>query len=59
MTYKKISGNKGITVAKNGKLTVKKGLKKGPYKVKIKLTAAGNSSYKSKSVTKTITITVN
>lgn len=31
---------------KNGKATVKKGLKKGTYKVKVKVKAAGNSNYK-------------
>lgn len=56
VTFKKSSGNKKITVAKNGKITVKKGLKKGTYKVKIKVTAAGNSSYKA--ATKTVTVTI-
>ncbi len=45
VTYKKVKGNKKITVAKNGKITVKKGLKKGTYTVRIKVTAAGNSNY--------------
>ena len=58
VTYKKVSGNKNITIAKNGKLAVKKGLKKGPYKVKVRLTAAGNANYESKSVAVTATITV-
>lgn len=31
--------------AKNGKITVKKGLKKGTYTVKIKVSAAGNGNY--------------
>ena len=55
-TFKKASGNKKITVAKNGKITVKKGLKKGRYKVKIKVTAAGNANYNK--VTKTVTVTI-
>ena len=42
--------------AKNGKLTVRKGLKKGTYKVKVKVTAAGNANYKAG--TKTVTITI-
>ncbi len=41
-----------------GKVTVKKKTKKGTYKIKVKVTAAGNAKYKSKSVTKTITIKV-
>ena len=32
--------------SKTGKLTVKKGLKKGTYVVKVKVRAAGNSNYK-------------
>ena len=42
---------------KNGKITVKKGLKKGAYKVKVKVSAAGNSYYKAGS--KTVTVTIN
>ena len=46
-TYVKKSGNKKITIAKKtGKVTVKKGLKKGTYKVKVKVKAAGNANYK-------------
>ena len=56
VTYKKTSGNKKITVSKAGKITVKKGLKKGTYKVKIKVTAAGNATYKA--ATKTVTVTI-
>ena len=53
-SYKKVSGNKKITVnKKTGKVTVKKGLKKGRYKVRIKVTAKGNST--TKSITKTVT----
>ncbi len=46
VSYKKSKGNAKITIAKNGKVTVKKGLKKGTYTVKVKVTAAGNASYK-------------
>ena len=56
VTYAKASGNKKITVAKNGKITVKKGLKKGSYKVKIKVTAAGNDEYNA--AVKTVTVTI-
>jgi hypothetical protein len=56
VTYKKSSGNSKITVASTGKFTVKKGLKKGTYKVKVKVTAAGNSQYKS--LTKIVTVTI-
>ena len=41
---------------KNGKLTVKKGTKKGTYTLKIKVKAAGNKNYKA--ATKTVTVKV-
>lgn len=56
VTFKKIKGNKKITVTKKGKITVKKGLKKGTYKVKVKITAKGNSKYKS--AVKTVTVKI-
>ena len=57
LTYTKSSGNKKITINKtNGKVTVKKGLKKGTYKVKVKVKAAGNANYKA--ITRTVTFKV-
>lgn len=56
VTYKKTSGNSKITVAANGKITVKKGLKKGTYKIKVNVKAAGSTNYKS--VTKKVTVTI-
>lgn len=58
VTYKKKSGNKKITVSSSGKIKLKKGLKKGTYKVKVKVTDAGNDEYKSKSKTVTVKIKV-
>lgn len=53
-SFKKVKGNKKITVnSKTGKLTLKKGLKKGTYSVKVKVTAKGNRNYQSG--TKTVT----
>ena len=43
--YKKTSGNKKISVSSAGKITLKKGLKKGTYKLKVMVTATGNSNY--------------
>jgi len=58
MTYLKKSGSKKITISKTtGKVTVKKGLKKGTYKVKVKVKANGNSNYKA-SAWKTVTFRV-
>ena len=57
VTYAKSSGNKNITINKTtGKVTVKKGLKKGTYSIKVKVTAAGNANYKK--LTKTVTLKV-
>ncbi len=54
-TYIKKSGDKKITIAKKtGKVTVKKGLKKGTYKVRVNVKAAGNANYKASKV-KTVT----
>ena len=59
VTYKKTSGSKKIGVnAKTGKVTLKKGLKKGSYKVKVKVKASGNGNYKTASKTVTVTIKV-
>jgi thioredoxin-related protein len=58
VTYKKVSGNKKITVAANGKITVKKKLKKGIYKVKVLITAAGDVNYESGSKEVTLTIKI-
>ena len=58
VSFKKTSGNKKITVSKAGKVTVKKGLKKGTYKVKVKVTAAGTTAYKAGSKTVTVKIVI-
>ena len=47
-----------ISVAKNGKVTAKKGTPKKTYKLKVTVTAAGNSTYASKSVPVTLTVKV-
>ncbi|SDB22295.1 hypothetical protein [Eubacterium oxidoreducens] len=52
----KKSGNKKITVSSKGKVTVKKGIKAGTYKVKVKITAASSSKYKK--ATKTVTLKI-
>ena len=42
--------------AKNGNITIKKGLKKGTYKLDISITAAGNANYLA--ATKPVTVTI-
>ena len=58
VSYKKVSGNKKISVSKAGKVTIKKGAKKGTYKAKVKVTAAGSAAYKSGSKTVTLAVRV-
>jgi hypothetical protein len=60
VTYKKLKGSsKRLSlISKSGKIKIKKSTKKGKYKFKIKISAKGNSSYKSKSIKKTIKIKV-
>lgn len=59
MSFKKVSGNKAITVnTKTGALTVKKGLKKGTYKVKVQITSKATGSYNAGKKTVTVTVRV-
>ena len=59
VSYKKTSGKSFFTVnSKTGKITIKKGIAKGTYTVKVKVSAAGSSNYKSGSKTVTVKIKV-
>jgi len=58
VSYKKAGGNAKIKINSRGKIIIKKGLKKGKYKIKVKIKAAGNTEYKPASKTVTITIRV-
>lgn len=58
LTFEKISGNKKITIDNSGNITVGKGLKKGTYKVKVKITAKADRNFKKAEFTKTIKIRV-
>ena len=57
VTYFKKSGDKKIVIAKNGKITVKKGLKKKTYKVKVYAKSAAKGNYNA-AQSKTITIKI-
>lgn len=47
LSYARVSGNKKITInKKTGKVTIKKNLNKGTYKVTVKVKAAGDKNYK-------------
>ena len=60
ITYTKLKGSSSkLTISKtSGKITVKKGTRKGKYKIKVKVSAAGDKLYKSGSKTVTVTIKV-
>ena len=57
--YVKVSGKKKITINKTtGKVTVKKKLRRGTYKIKVKVMSVGNANYKSTGW-KTVTFKIN
>ena len=58
VTFKKKSGSGNLTISKAGVITVKKGTKKGNYKMKVVVSAAGNKNYKAGSKTVTVTVKV-
>ena len=63
MTYKKVKGNKHLGVNQNAKsnkcyVYATKGIKKGTYKIKVKVTDVGNENYKGKSKTVTIKVKI-
>ena len=57
LIYAKTAGSSAFTVNKtNGKITVKKGLKKGTYKIKVKISSKATANYNAG--TKTVLVTV-
>ena len=59
LTYKKLSGSRAVSVnSKTGKLTVKKGLRKGTYRVKVQIKSAAKGNYTAGSRTVTVTVRV-
>ena len=57
--FRKLSGTKKISVSKAGKFKLKKGLKKGTYKIKVRVVAAGNKTYKRAVKDTTVKININ
>ena len=57
LTKKDKKAKNKITVSKDGTVTVKKGLKKGKYTIKVSVKAAGNEAYAP--ISKTVTVKVN
>ena len=57
VTYARAGGSKKILInKKTGKVTIKKKLRKGTYKLKVKVKAAGTSKYKD--ATKKVTVNI-
>ena len=59
VTYTKVSGSKCLRVnPKTGKVTVRRGAKKGTHRAKVKVMASGNATHKKGSKTVKVTIVV-
>ncbi|SFB07806.1 hypothetical protein SAMN05216249_108106 [Acetitomaculum ruminis DSM 5522] len=58
ITFTKKGGDKKIIVSQDGKITVKKGLKKGNYKITITINFKGLANIDKKAVEKTITLKI-
>ncbi len=58
VTFTRKSGSKKISVSRKGTVRIPKGLKKGTYKIKIKIRAAATKTYQAKTLTKTLTIRI-
>ena len=56
VTFAKKGGSKKFSISKTGVITVKKGTKKGKYKIKVDVTASGDENYLP--ITKTVTVKV-
>ena len=57
-TFKKTGGSPKLTVSKAGKVKIRKGTKKGTYKIKVKISVAANKRFKAKSAKKTIKVRI-
>ena len=58
ITYKKLSGSSKLAVASNGKVTVRKGTRRGTYRAIVQIRAAESSKYKARTVKITVTVRV-
>ncbi len=57
-SFRKVSGSSKLTITKSGKIKVKKGTKRGTYRIKVKAASASTANYKYASTTRTITVRV-
>jgi endo-1,4-beta-xylanase len=59
VSYKKMSGSKKLSInAKTGQIKVRKGTKKGTYRIRVRVSAAGNSNYRAGTVVSTVVVHV-
>ena len=58
LSFSKVSGSKALSISSKGTITVKKGTKKGTYKIKVNVFAWGNENYNSKSKNVTVKVKV-
>ena len=59
VTFKKVSGSKRLSVVKaSGKIKVKRKTPKGAYKMKVAITAAGDSNYLDKTLVVQVVVRV-
>ena len=58
VTFRKAGGSKKLSISKTGKITVKKGTKKGTYKIKVIVTASGNDIFEAGEKTVTVKVKV-
>jgi hypothetical protein len=58
VSFKKTKGSKKLSVTKGGKIKVKKGTKKGTYKIKVKISTSATAGYNAASKTKQFVVKV-
>ncbi len=59
VSYRKLSGSRRLTINKtSGKIKVKKGTRKGTYRIKVKVSASGDDNFASGSKTVTVRVKV-
>ena len=57
-TYTRLSGKAGLSLNSDGSVKISRGLKKGSYTMRVKVTAPATSNYKTKSKTVTVRVRV-
>ena len=58
ITYKKVSGSSKLIVSRDGRVAIRKGTKKGIYRITVQIKAAESSRYKAKIIKTIVTVKV-